>query len=184
MKNYDFILGALMLIGISVFLTLIEGKKYSVKIYICLIILAILLSSKTWKSSFEILVAVLVVGIFTLLFHQILVFFVLTIGRKKWRELERKRFQKGIYTPPEGLINLIFGPKRNFFNLSSKKWNDRLNRFFDTLFTSEFYIFGEFVKFFFERQYRAIIKPEQLGIDSSAPEPKNRTISKETIAWK
>jgi hypothetical protein len=123
-----------------------------------------------------------IIGLILTTFGEIFVTLILLIGRKEWRNREKKRRERGIYTMPECLWDIwnIIPKDENSKPVSHTAqrgswWKACWRQIVDfityvPLFTQEV---EELQKYLFKLQYKAIIKPDRLEVlRTQAPEAK------------
>jgi hypothetical protein len=108
----------------------------------------------------SVFVDIIIVGLAATPIIQIFATFILLIGRRKWRDLARRKYKNKLLE----------------FIMSTHSCHYMHPLYFLEVCTNVFFtpmnIIWSLQEYLFRLQYRAIIKPEQLGIDSSAPETK------------
>jgi hypothetical protein len=123
-----------------------------------------------------------IIGTILTLLGEVFVAFILLVGRREWRNRERRRREKRIYAAPECLGDVIF--ENNIYkrikriNSTSKRcslWKIRMRSLGDCV--TDFYLFtpevDELQKLLFKFLYKAIIKPESLEVlPTQAPDEK------------
>jgi hypothetical protein len=114
-----------------------------------------------------------IIGAVLTLLGEVFVAFILLIGRKEWKNRERKRCEKGIYTTPECIGDVIFEnnickrTKRiSSISKGCSSWKIRMCSFGN--YVTDFYLFtpevDELQKLLFKFLYKAIIKPDRLEV--------------------
>jgi hypothetical protein len=114
------------------------------------------------KGICRMLFMITVIRYVTTLFRQIFICAILLLWKKAWRKLGKRRFLEKIGKSPENLLDVILGRPNCLDRYGIRCTDFPKNPLINLIPCSRNIFLPELNRYFFELQYKAIIKPDQL----------------------